>query len=183
MEQGAIPLAGLRLGWRDACFPHDVLGELAHAAVDVPLLGVQLQLGALLEQLLQLLLGKGLAISLLVSARLELGQKLDHLRLELAPIVHRLGRLVRVAFPLLPRRVGELIDQGLIIFLGEVSGVPQVLRLPLILWLGLVLDSGDDLVSPQGGLGGILHCGRRGAQPVQDAGQHGGLLLVFPGHG
>ena len=91
VRQRSVALPRFHTGRRSAGLFHDVLGIGGHVRGQVALLRIQLQLGAVLQQLLQHLLGDGLALPLLVLVRLKLGQQLHHFRLEVAPEVHRLG--------------------------------------------------------------------------------------------
>ena len=73
VQQRSVVLSRLSIGRREAGFLHKVLGEGTHTIVAVVRLGVKPQLGAFLQQLLQHLLGQGLALSQLILLHLELG--------------------------------------------------------------------------------------------------------------
>ena len=101
VENGAVAAAGVIGRRRHAGFFHYVLGEHGHALVNIAFLGVQLQLGAVLQQLFQFLLGHRLGVAQLALVHLQLGEQLHHFGLEIAPVFHRLGRFVGVAVALL----------------------------------------------------------------------------------
>ena len=91
------PLSGLgSLGQVDPRLLEDVVGKQPAGVLKVRLDGLHLQFRAVLEQLLQHLLGHRRARRLptLLLLHAKLGEKLGKLRLEVAPVLDLLGGVV-----------------------------------------------------------------------------------------
>ena len=164
VDEGSLPLRRFLGRKLHADLTHEVLGSGAGVHVVVAAL---LQLGALGQQLLQHLAGKlrGLALIGLALGFLHLFQQLHELGLELAAVLHVLGRLVGL---LALAIFGLLLLLFLLRLIQPTQQVLDVLRVlivvlfrhvhhdPLVVGDKVVGDARDEEVNAQRGLSGVL---------------------------